>query len=469
MTAAQRKPYPAYKPSGVEWLGDVPEHWEVKRGRFCMRINPISDRLRRLTQDDEISFVPMDNVGENGGLRLDITRVFGDIASSYTEFQDGDVVVAKITPCFENGKGALVSGLTNGVALGTTELHVLRVGAGIDRRFLFYLTISSVYRKSGEAEMYGAGGQKRVPPEFNKNFRTPVPPITEQRAIADFLDRETGKIDRLMAKKRELIEKLKEERAALISRAVTSGIPSTGSGSSNPDAKLISSGIEWLGDIPKHWSVCAVWHVYFLGRGRVISHEDIRENPGEYPVYSSQTENNGILGCLGTYDFEGDYITWTTDGANAGTVFRRHGRFNCTNVCGTLKAKSKESIDNRFTTYALNLATNEFVRHDINPKLMNNVMAKIRFGVPPLSEQITIANHLDLETGKIDRFTAKVEEAIERLQEYRAALITAGVTGKIDVSTSLNAGVREAGNSALEYPESQAACLKAAEKGTGYS
>ena len=75
--------------------------------------------------------------------------------------------------------------------------------------------------------------------------------------------------------------------------------------------KYKPSGVEWLGDVPEHWEVCAVWQLFSLGRGRVISHEDIRENPGEYPVYSSQTENDGVLGCLGTYDFEGDYVTWT--------------------------------------------------------------------------------------------------------------------------------------------------------------
>jgi type I restriction enzyme S subunit len=90
--------------------------------------------------------------------------------------------------------------------------------------------------------------------------------------------------------------------------------------------KYKSSGIEWLGRIPEHWTVTAIWHQFFLGRGRVISHEYIAENPGHHPVYSSQTESEGVMGYIGTYDFEGDYITWTTDGANAGTVSRRLGR-----------------------------------------------------------------------------------------------------------------------------------------------
>ena len=101
------------------------------------------------------------------------------------------------------------------------------------------------------------------------------------------------------------------------------------------------SGVEWIGKIPKHWETKAVWMMFHLGRGRVISNEEIVANPGQYPVYSSQTENEGIMGYIDTYDFDGDYITWTTDGAKAGTVFYRTGQFNCTNVCGTLLPKNQ--------------------------------------------------------------------------------------------------------------------------------
>ena len=267
----------------------------------------------------------------------------------------------------------------------------------------------------------------------------PLPEADEQRTIADFLDRETAKIDTLVAKKRTLIERLKEKRTALISRTVTRGLPPDAAAARglDPHPKLKPSGIEWLGDVPKHWEILAVWQIFHLGRGRVISHEDISENPGEFPVFSSQTENNGVLGLLGSYDFEGDYLTWTTDGANAGTVFRRVGRFNCTNVCGTLRLKATDTVDNQFATYALGLATHQFVRHDINPKLMNNVMARIRIGVGPFDEQRAIADFLDRETAKIDSLVAKFETAIERLQEYRTALITAAVTGKIDVRKAI--------------------------------
>ena len=213
--------YPAYRPSGVEWLGDLPAHWGLKRGRFCMTVNPPSVRLRRLYPEDEVSFVPMEAVSEFGEIRLDQTRAISHSGSGYMEFEDEDVVVAKITPCFENGKGALATGLVNGAAFGTTELHVLRSAPGLEPRFLFYFTISLFFRSKGEGEMYGAGGQKRVPADFCKNVPVPLPAISEQSAIANYLDRQTAKIDTLVAKKRTLIERLREKRTALISRTIT--------------------------------------------------------------------------------------------------------------------------------------------------------------------------------------------------------------------------------------------------------
>ncbi|SDW84084.1 restriction endonuclease subunit S [Tepidimicrobium xylanilyticum] len=187
------------------------------------------------------------------------------------------------------------------------------------------------------------------------------------------------------------------------------------------------SGVEWIGEIPEEWEFRRISHICTLGRGRVISKIEIAENEGEHPVYSSQTENDGVLGYINTYDFEGDYVTWTTDGANAGTVFRRTGRFNCTNVCGTLKPK-ENNLDLSYLTYALSLETKRYVRLDINPKLMNNEMAKIRVLFPPSDEQKAIANFLDQKTAEIDDLIADKEKLIELLQEKRQAIITEAVT-----------------------------------------
>ena len=137
-----------------------------------------------------------------------------------------------------------------------------------------------------------------------------------------------------------------------------------------------------LSEVPEGWEVRPVKELFDLGRGRVISKKDLEKNPGPYPVYSSQTRDNGIFGYLDTFDFEGDYVTWTTDGANAGTVFFRTGRFNCTNVCGTLKPKSSQ-VSARFMASALGRETKPYVSRVGNDKLMNNIVAQIPVPLPP--------------------------------------------------------------------------------------
>jgi type I restriction enzyme S subunit len=252
----------------------------------------------------------------------------------------------------------------------------------------------------------------------------PVPHVDEQAAIVAFLDRETTKIDALIAEQEKLIALLNEKRQALISHAVTKGLDS--------NAPMKDSGIEWLGRVPAHWDVMPIWLLFELGRGRVISHEEIAAHEGPFPFFSSQTQNDGEMGKIDTYDFEGDYLTWTTDGANAGTVFRRSGQFNCTNVCGTLKAKSP-GIDLGYMVCALGASTSAFVRLDINPKLMNNVMARIRVPVPPQPEQQAISASIATRTEGLYKLTEEATRAIGLLKERRAALISAAVTGKIDV------------------------------------
>lgn len=191
------------------------------------------------------------------------------------------------------------------------------------------------------------------------------------------------------------------------------------------------SGIEWIGKIPSHWDIKKVYHLFELGRGRVIDKGEIMDNQGQYPVYSSQTNKDGVLGKIDSYEFNGEYLTWTTDGANAGTVFRRTGKFNCTNVCGTLKPR-KEKLNLSYLKHSLSLMTDFYVRNEINPKLMNNVVATIRIIFPPYEEQNVIANFLDQKTEKIDELIEKKEELIDLLEEKKQAVISKAVTKGLD-------------------------------------
>ncbi len=240
--------YPKYKDSDVEWLGEVPEHWAVKRLRFACWLNLSKSEMNGMDRSTPVSFVPMEAIGDEGSLDLTREKKLREVESGYTYFRDGDVTVAKITPCFENGKGALMQGLLNGIGFGTTELIVARPKPNETcGKYLHWLFASSPFMKIGESYMYGAGGQKRVPDDFVRNFAVAFPPLSEQVALSDLIDRETAKIDALVEEYRRLIELLKEKRQAIISHTVTKGL--------NPDTHMKDSGVEWLGQVPADWDV----------------------------------------------------------------------------------------------------------------------------------------------------------------------------------------------------------------------
>jgi type I restriction enzyme M protein len=166
--------------------------------------------------------------------------------------------------------------------------------------------------------------------------------------------------------------------------------------------------------IESKWEVVRIKDLCEIGRGRVINKKEIESNSGKYPVYSSQTSNEGIFGNLNTFDFEGEYVTWTTDGIYAGSVFYRNGKFNCTNVCGTLKAKS-DSVNMRYLAIVLPNYTDEYVVKVANPKLMNNVMAEIKIPLPPFDIQKKIVS-------EIETLEKQENQAVEELEKLRTEI-----------------------------------------------
>ena len=400
MSHPNLNPYPAYKDSGVEWLGQIPAHWEVMQLRRAIMFQRGHDLPTDAREEGDVPVVS--SAGISAAHSNAIARAPGIVTGRTGTIGQFHLIDQDYWP--------------HNTTLYSIDLHENAP------RFLQYLLI----HVSPRFLMHAV---KTAVPCVDRNDvhadRTAVPPVSEQRAIASFLDRETAGIDALVAKKQRLIELLREKRGALISQAVTRGL--------TPNVPMKDSGVEWLGQIPAHWEIKAVWTLFDLGRGRVLSHEDIQDNPGPFPVYSSQTEHDGVMGYLANYDFDGEYLTWTTDGAKAGSVFLRQGRFNCTNVCGTLRAARSVAVNSSFFRDALSMATGWYVRHDINPKLMNDVMARIRVPVPPFIEQRAIADYVDRETARIDALVEKAREAIDLLKELRAALISAAVTGRIDL------------------------------------
>jgi len=442
--------YPAYKDSGVEWLGEIPAHWEVKRLRFVSESNPVPSEVRSLPGETEVSFVPMEAVGERGGLSLETTKQLADVKAGYTYFRDGDIVIAKITPCFENGKGALAAGLTNGIAFGTTELHVLRATECAERRFTFYVTLSDAFRRLGEADMYGAGGQKRVSESFVRNFSPALPSLPEQRAIAAFLDRETARIDALVAKKERLIALLQEQRTALITRAVTKGL--------DPIVPMKDSGVEWLGEIPAHWEVKRLRHlVARIEQGWSPDCENREADEDEWGVLRAGCVNRGaflesdhkalpaaLMPMVSLEIAEGDLLMSRASGSrelvgSVAVVPKCRPRLLLCDKVFRLHPYV-ERADRYFLAYAMN---SRVARSQIEvvlsggSGLANNIAQEVvkdlLFAQPRLPEQRAIAAFLDRETARIDALVAKVRAAIERLNELRTALISAAVTGTIDV------------------------------------
>ena len=173
----------------------------------------------------------------------------------------------------------------------------------------------------------------------------------------------------------------------------------------------------------------SVGDVCNISRGKIISKSDIKEQMGDYPVYSSQTENNGELGKINSYMFDGEFVTWTTDGANAGTVFYRSGKFNITNVCGLLSISDKTILISKYLFYFLQKNAKAYVNSGMgNPKLMSNVMASIKLNIPALQEQKRIVSILDRFDALCNDLTsglpAEIEARTKQYEYYRDKLLT---------------------------------------------
>ncbi len=212
------------KDSGVEWLGEVPAHWEIGATRRYYSFNPSKREISNRPRSDEVSFLPMEAIGETGALDLARTRPIAEVETGYSYFANGDVVMAKITPCFENGKGSPVNDLIGGVGFGTTELIVLRPSRLVSQRYSWWLFSAAGFRRFAEGYMEGSAGQKRVQDDWLKAQKVAMPPRQGQDDIVAHLDRATAHIDTLITKTERSIELLHEHRTALITAAVTGKI-----------------------------------------------------------------------------------------------------------------------------------------------------------------------------------------------------------------------------------------------------
>lgn len=210
------------KVSGIEWLGNVPATWEILPLKRVCQVNAQISSLQNGMYDDEmVTFLPMESISVRGEVDYSIRRKLNEVKSGYSSFAKNDVVIAKITPCFENYKGACLDSLQTSIGYGTTEFINLRATTRILPRFLYMITMTRPFRKKGEEVMTGSAGQKRVPLDFVKNFPAVIPPIDVQRELLQYLDKALKRIDEKANLFIREIDILQELRTRLISDVVT--------------------------------------------------------------------------------------------------------------------------------------------------------------------------------------------------------------------------------------------------------
>lgn len=218
-------PSAAMKKTDVYYLPEVPAAWEVtKLKRICKVGASINEQLKKHDDQDEVVFLPMENISEDGQIDCSIKQPIAKVKTGFSSFAKDDVIVAKITPCFENGKGACLDKLESDIGYGTTELFNLRAGDDVLPEYLYFITMTKLFRILGEGQMTGSAGQKRVPAAFIRDFTIGLPALDEQQAIVEYIHAEKERIDRLIATKHEQLSALTEFKSTVISDTVTGKI-----------------------------------------------------------------------------------------------------------------------------------------------------------------------------------------------------------------------------------------------------
>jgi type I restriction enzyme, S subunit len=419
--------------------------WRRIRLRFAAEVGPTAP-VQHLQPNQGVTFLPLEAIWPDERYDLSRLRPAHEVKSGYTRFLEGDVLVPKITPTFEAARSAIAQGLRGSVGFGTTELHVLRPGAHLDAKFLWYRTLAHDFIGAGTGAMVGVAGQKRVPGEFIKDFEFSLPTLDDQRRIADFLDQETARLDRLVHGKQRLLALLEEKRAAVRCAAV--------SGERDDDGRSRKdSGLTWLPTMPSHWRIAKLSLVAKLGTGHTPSRSE--------EAYW-QTERN--IPWLTTSDIERfrndrcEVLTETKESISrlglenssavlhpAGTVaLSRTASVGLSVIMGREMATSQDFVtwtcssllEPRFLLLCLRA-----MREDLLGRLAMGSTHKtiympdiqgLRIPLPPIDEQMRAVGRARVQMQKIDELSALIQRQLPLLSERRELLITEAVTGQLD-------------------------------------
>jgi len=436
--------YPKYKPSGVEWLGDVPDEWEVRRLRFASTCN--DEILTEQTDPDYlIEYVDISSVSLNAGIKTKELLEFEKAPSrARRKVKDGDCVISTVRT-YLKAIAAIIKPSNNLIV--STGFAVVRPAEFIYSGFLSYFAQNQYFVESVVSESKGVSYPAISPIDLCRiNICFPTE-ISEQQAIADYLDKKTGQIDELIQKKKELIEKLKEQRTALITHAVTKGIKAEGG-----RLKMKPSGVEWLGDIPEHWEVRRLKFVaseplkYGANEAADLEDRDLPRFIRITDVNEDGTLKDESFRSLPKKTAEpfllddGD-ILLARSGATVGKSFLYSADWGISAFAGYLIRfrVDKTNFNSRFAKYCLmSKGYWAWIQSSLIQATIQNVSAEkyanLVLPLPSVIEQENITCYLDKKTGLIDKLIFRTETAILKLEEYRTAVITAVVTGKVRVS-----------------------------------
>ena len=417
--------YPEYRDSGVEWLGEIPIHWEVSRLK-----NTISGCQNGVWGSDpdgrhDIACVRVADFDRNT-FSVDVSaltlRSVPPRAASTHRVRPGDLLLEKSGGGERQPVGVVVILADNAPVVCSNFIARMPVHDEYSPSFLVYLHAALYSSRVNLRSIKQSIGIQNLDSESYLNELVGLPPLHEQREIARLLDSETARIDVLVAKQHELIKLLKEKRTALIIHTVTKGL--------DPDVPMKDSGVEWLGQIPAHWQVQRLRTLASITTGGRDTID--RQHDGRYPFFV----RSPVVERIDTWSFDGEAVLTAGDGVGVAKVFHyANGRFDFHQRVYKFSDFDKV-IGKFFFRYfgaLLRFETLQGTAKSTVDSLRLPMLQNFPVVVPSLSEQHAIIAFLNHETARIDTMIAKVNEAIERLNEYRTALISAAVTGQIDV------------------------------------
>ncbi len=417
------KPYPTYRDSGVEWIGEVPEHWEVKRLRHTATFT--NSYVDKKTYEDQESVRLCNYVDVYYNEFITSGIPFMEATASKTEIDQfslkkWDVIITKDSEDPSDiGIPSLVADDLPGVVCGY-HLTIIRTGDSSTARLLHRILMShpSVAHFFVEAPgitRYGLG-QDAI-----GSVALCLPPEKDRGSVADRIDRETTRIDTLITKKTRFIELLKEKRTALTTHAVTKGI--------DPKAKMRDSGVEWIGEVPEHWLNMSLKRLAAICNGK--DYKDVADDDGDYPVMGS----GGEFARASSYLFTGESVLLGRKGTIDKPLYI-NGPFWAVDTMFYTEIPSHAFP--KFVYYlALNIPFGRYSTNTALPSMTGEVLSSHQIAAPNFDEQKAIANFLDRETTRIDTIITKTQHSIDLLKERRSAFITAAVTGQIDLRESI--------------------------------